>query len=177
MSNKRKIITNSFIKLISEKSIVQITVEQIIQEANVSKSTFYRSFHDKYDLMNYLFKEQSELVYKNNPHLDNWRERTIDLLLYYKENAKIYKNIVKYEGQNSHFDFLYELSYEDLYNHIYVLIGKKNLSPELIFALKVHSNTCAYAITEWIKNDCNYAAAELVSLIELCLPCNLKPYF
>ena len=34
-----------------------ITVADIIAEADVSKATFYRYFHDKYDVMNSNYKE------------------------------------------------------------------------------------------------------------------------
>ena len=43
-------------KLISEVDFNKISVETIMKEAGVSRSTFYRYFKDKYDVMNANFK-------------------------------------------------------------------------------------------------------------------------
>jgi AcrR family transcriptional regulator len=45
-----------------EKPFEKITVSLIIKRSGVSKSTFYRYFLDKYDVMNYNYKR----------NLDNW---------------------------------------------------------------------------------------------------------
>ncbi len=52
---KKKII-DAFSKLVSERSYDEVTVEMIIQEADVGKTTFYRYFHDKADVMSERFK-------------------------------------------------------------------------------------------------------------------------
>ena len=52
---KKKII-DAFSKLVSERSYDEVTVEMIIQEADIGKTTFYRYFHDKADVMSERFK-------------------------------------------------------------------------------------------------------------------------
>lgn len=52
----RKDIINAFNILIRKNSIEKISVEMLIKEAGISKSTFYRYFSDKYDVMNYNYK-------------------------------------------------------------------------------------------------------------------------
>ena len=46
-------IWQSFSTLIRTTPFDKITVEMIIRESKVSKSTFYRHFRDKYDVLNY----------------------------------------------------------------------------------------------------------------------------
>ena len=53
----QKAIVDAFNRLISHKGFDEITVADIISEADVSKATFYRYFHDKYDAMNGNYKE------------------------------------------------------------------------------------------------------------------------
>jgi len=46
-------ILNSFNRLLREHHFEEITVKMIMEESGVSRSTFYRHYFDKYDVMNY----------------------------------------------------------------------------------------------------------------------------
>ena len=57
MPNRTKqAIVRGFNSLIANTDFDDITVKDIIGEAEVSKATFYRYFKDKYDVMNYNYK-------------------------------------------------------------------------------------------------------------------------
>ncbi len=45
-------IQRAFIKLLSEQSFQQLTVQNIITKAGVARGTFYRYYLDKFDLLN-----------------------------------------------------------------------------------------------------------------------------
>ena len=54
-------IENSFLKLLEEKDFSSITVQQILDEALINRSTFYAHYEDKYDLAKGMCQElQSE---------------------------------------------------------------------------------------------------------------------
>ena len=46
-------ILNAFNTLIEKNDFDKITIQMIIDEAGVGRTTFYRYFKDKYDVMNY----------------------------------------------------------------------------------------------------------------------------
>ncbi|NHX22198.1 TetR/AcrR family transcriptional regulator, partial [Escherichia coli] len=47
-------LITSFSDLLQTKSFEQITVQDLCANANVRRSTFYRHFNDKYDLLNHV---------------------------------------------------------------------------------------------------------------------------
>ena len=47
----KEIITNAFIDLLKREPFSKITTQMILEASGVSRSTFYRHFKDKYDLM------------------------------------------------------------------------------------------------------------------------------
>ena len=47
----RRVIQDSFVRLLSQKPIAKITVKEICEEADVNRSTFYAHYQDPYDLM------------------------------------------------------------------------------------------------------------------------------
>ncbi|MBP2660795.1 MAG: hypothetical protein H6Q69_3827 [Firmicutes bacterium] len=51
VTKTRKLIRDSFITLISEKSFESITINDISQEAQINRSTFYLHYTDKYELL------------------------------------------------------------------------------------------------------------------------------
>ncbi len=66
----RKLIQNSLIELIARKGFETITVGDIATHAMINRSTFYRYFQDKYDLMTQIFEEASnQLVDEIKPSL------------------------------------------------------------------------------------------------------------
>jgi len=70
----RQAIYEAFTKLLGEKSYSNITVQEIIDEANIGRSTFYSHFETKDELLKELCTEIFEHVFSN----DLERESTHD---------------------------------------------------------------------------------------------------
>ena len=51
ITRTRQVIYKTFITLISEKEFSQISIKDITNQANISRSTFYAHYQDKYDLL------------------------------------------------------------------------------------------------------------------------------
>ena len=84
-------IFNAFNKLIQTKSFDDITVLEICQKANVSTSSFYRHYKDKYDVMNDNYKRILD-QYINSKQNHNYEDVFINLFtmskeLHYLKNA------------------------------------------------------------------------------------------
>lgn len=62
---KRHILA-TFNDLVQKKSFDKITIDQICQEAEIGRSTFYRYFTDKYDILDYSIQQLFEQARKKN---------------------------------------------------------------------------------------------------------------
>ncbi len=103
-------IVNAFNKLITENDFQKITVEMIMQEAQVSRSTFYRHFKDKYEVMNANFKNILD-YYIVPERSKNYRDLCFHLFEYGQENLKVFKRALDSTGMNSFSNFIYEYSF------------------------------------------------------------------
>ncbi|WP_068498277.1 TetR/AcrR family transcriptional regulator [Paenibacillus kribbensis] len=58
IQKSRQAIMNAFMKLMLEKDLESITINQIAEEANVNRGTVYLHFADKYDLRDQCVEDQ-----------------------------------------------------------------------------------------------------------------------
>ena len=104
-------IIDAFNRLLRENDFHKISVEMIMEKATVSRSTFYRYFKDKYDVMNANYKNLLD-YYVSPEHSSNYRDLCYHLFKYGQENLMMFKNALNSTGFNSFRNFLYEYSYE-----------------------------------------------------------------
>jgi len=104
-------IIDGFLHLIKEYDFKRISVDMIMQRAVVSRSTFYRYFKDKYDVMNATYKNLLD-YYVDPAHSKNYRDLCYHLFKYGQEHLSIFKNALNSTGFNSFGNYIYEYSYE-----------------------------------------------------------------
>lgn len=104
-------IIEGFNRLISEVDFHKISVDMIMKEAGVSRSTFYRYFKDKYDVMNANFKNVLD-YYIVPERSKNYRDLCFHLFSYAQDNLKAFKRALDSTGFNSLSNFIYEYAYQ-----------------------------------------------------------------
>lgn len=104
-------IVSGFLTLIKDLDFNKISVEMIMEKASVSRSTFYRYFKDKYDVMNATYKNLLD-YYISPEHSKSYRDLCYHLFKYGQENLSIFKNALNSTGFNSFSNFIYEYSYK-----------------------------------------------------------------
>jgi len=104
-------ILNAFNRLIVEHDFQKISVEMIMKEASVSRSTFYRYFKDKYEVMNANFKILLD-YYVAPERSRNYRDLCYHLFEYAQDNLKVFRRALESTGFNSFSNFIYEYSYQ-----------------------------------------------------------------
>ena len=102
----RNILADAAESLFETQSIENITVQSIVDACGTTRTTFYRYFKDKYDIMNWVYKRRVDDIIKNNINSDSLKETYCDILNYMKDRRQYYSSIVKYSGQNSFFEYL-----------------------------------------------------------------------
>jgi Transcriptional regulator len=63
----RQLLKDALISLILEKGFESVTIQEILDRANVGRSTFYMHFENKYELLHSCFEEFNEMFEKHAP--------------------------------------------------------------------------------------------------------------
>ncbi len=98
----RKLLQQAFIECTVEKGFAALTVRDITERAMVNRSTFYRHYLDKYDLLEqymneiYALFEDREGIAKSHPHEAS--SGLIELLKHIQQHADFYRVMLSVKG-------------------------------------------------------------------------------
>lgn len=67
----KKAIRDSFVKLLNEKPISQITVREIVEDCGVNRNTFYYYYQDLPQLVESIVSEDAERIIREYPTIDS----------------------------------------------------------------------------------------------------------
>lgn len=88
----RKILADALIELVNEKPFEKVTVLDLCQTAHLNHSTFYRQYHNKYELLRAILPDLVKSVYTGN--WVNQEEMLRSLLAWTDENRVIVRNLL-----------------------------------------------------------------------------------
>lgn len=143
-------ILNAFNSLIETTDFDKITVQKIIEKAGIGRTTFYRYFKDKYDVMNYNYMKYLQeylLAGKIQTFEDFFNIMTADGTEFFRHIKKIFDST----GANSFQNYVYEASFMAV-NLVFASRGK-TLTPaeHLQYSFLCHGIPHLYE--SWIKGE------------------------
>jgi AcrR family transcriptional regulator len=163
----KMVLRDSLIELMKEKSILRISIKDICDLADVSRSTFYAHYNDQYDLLRQIQEETithfEELLAKYNSEED--REGIIrmteEILRYIADNNDSIQVLISENGDRNFQQKIFSFSQK------YVLAyfpGK--------FDKKVQKYISAFVVNgfislaqQWLKNNLDVPAHEMAKIM------------
>ena len=163
---KENSLLDSAFKLFTEKGIKNTSIQEIADNANVGKGTFYLYFKDKYDLQEQLIARKSYKLFNdalsklNDKKIINFADQIIFIIDYVLDELTINQTLLKFIAK--------DLSL-GLYNEkINKLLDDKNIRIKELFINKIKENNLKIANPE----------VTLFMIIELtsstCFSCIIK---
>lgn len=175
MSNTQKRILQAFYDLVQNYSFDCITIDMILKKSEVSKSTFYRYFHDKYELMDLYYRDSLNKIFKNADNL-SWFDTTYLIIEFLNKHETFFKNIFKTEGQNSFFNFLSEYTVLFCKNTYIRNKGSEDLSFEESAAIELYCYGSVAITKKWVCSGMPQSPKELAELFDKCIPAHIRIY-
>ncbi|EOL50670.1 dihydroxyacetone kinase transcriptional activator DhaS [Enterococcus caccae] len=152
----KKKIAKVFKKLVAEIGFEKVTIAKIMKESNMRRQTFYDYFQDKYDLADWIFRQEAIEKIEDNLAYEGWQFIVENLFVYFEENQVFYRRILTFEGQNS-FQEYYTQHLKVLIHQ--VLVVKKQTDEGLeegdrLFLEEFYANAFVSLTTKWIIDGC-----------------------
>src|SRR5690349_21065326 len=77
----RQMLRRAFLEVVREKGLTKVTVQDIVDQANVSRGTFYAHYSDKYALIEIIIREAFQRSIKKQALGDNWNRSALQRLI------------------------------------------------------------------------------------------------
>lgn len=93
MSNiTKRALAASLKKLLERAPLDKITIQDLVDDAEVSRKTFYYHFQDIYDLMEWCIVEDGKRVLEGNVTADTWQQGLRNVVEYLQDNRAMILN-------------------------------------------------------------------------------------
>ncbi len=170
----KRAIYHALRELMEEVDFSKISVGDIIERSGVSRSTFYRCFSDKYDVVNWSYKRYKNILVKESDQYYSFETGTRVLLRYMRDNQSYYAQALRYTGQNCLRDYMYETTEEYVLQCWHEACGRE----EVTFAEMCSIRYCAAGMTRiievWVRNGCREDVEDVLRALSADTPSYLR---
>lgn len=171
----RKVLADALIEVSRKKDISKITVNDIAAAANTSRRTFYNHFSDKYDLINYIYKEKIDQImetYKN----DNYQECMRQTYEIFYNSRQFFTKVINMEGQNSFSEFFVNHTTAYFEDYITRHYGPQTLDEALRYSIRYNVYGQVGVCLDWIRGGMRVRPEKMAEYNIAQIPENLKRY-
>lgn len=157
----QKKIAKIFKQVVIEVGFEKVTIAKIMQASGMRRQTFYDYFQDKYELVDWIFRQEAMEKIEDNLAYEGWEVIVENLLEYFQENQLFYRKILLFEGQNSFHEY-YTQHLEVLIHQVLVLkkIENETIGPEeQRFLENFYANAFVSLTVKWLLSGCESSAA------------------
>jgi AcrR family transcriptional regulator len=162
----RQLLQDALIALILEKGFEAVTVQDIIDHANVGRSTFYAHFQDKDDLFlsgfeNLRAQFEQHMLGQSLAEQDPW-ELSLVMFRHAQEYQRVYKALVGEKGGHSMLTHVQKYLIALIHEHLKSQFpeGKKGQIPPEILTLYI-VNTLTALLTWWLDHNMPYPPEQI----------------
>lgn len=172
------LLADSCKKLLKEKDLNKITINELSAECGVNRQTFYYHFHDIYDLCSYMIERDFNDLFSNHAETYDWKEIMLKLAEYLQENRSMYMKLLNSVGYTYVSSFMYSHVYPYIKSFIdSFLRGKKVDHKYVDFLYGFYTASFRGCIMQWILDgpvDNNLSAEEIVDMIHVTVSSSLE---
>jgi AcrR family transcriptional regulator len=161
----RQGLQDALLELILEKGFDAVTVQDVIDRANVGRSTFYAHFQDKEDLLLSGFEHlrtEFERFFMEQVITDEspWA-LSLSMFQHAESHRDLYRALAGKQGGNIALAHIQKYLYTYLLEHLKEQLPKRNksMSPEVL--THFISSSFISLLTWWLNNDSAYSAVQM----------------
>lgn len=154
----------------------KITVQNIVDGCGMTRQTFYRSFKDKYDLINWYF---DKLVLESFAQIGE--DKTVCQSLtekfeFIKKEKVFFTEAFRSDDRNSLKEHDYELIM-GFYTELLAHKMQNSLSEEICFLLEMYCRGSVYMTVKWVLTGMKQTPGEIAASLTEAMPPKLSELF
>lgn len=179
-------LQNALAELIAEKDYDEITIQDILERANVGRSTFYAHFENKdqllrsiLTLLNERYEEGIRQISGDGKTFEhNSANMPFRVLEFVQQNHRLFKAMLGKQRPGGRANPLYNYLYTITREHFKAMIQLRYGSPQqLELAAHFYTSAIIGALVWWLENDMPYTPGEFGQMLNRFTLPGLKAAF
>lgn len=170
----KRLIEDSFIELLSQKSIKNVTVSEIAENCGISDRTFYYYFHDKFELVEEVYSRQL------GEALEHWGNYELVLqksaMIIDEFGDFVVRAMERVPGVVPPIDRMAKRSSQMYIEQIRKRIGEEAITDKLVFQITYFNYLTLKAMYDWAKEGKQQTTDAIAEWVMSCMPRDLEPY-
>jgi probable dihydroxyacetone kinase regulator len=126
----KKAIANGIKELTKKKNFDKITILDITEICGLNRQTFYYHFQDKYELVDWIYYNETIAIILNDLTFETWSDRVLQMLTKMKNEHYFYENTLKASLENGFRDYLFTITSELFCNIIDKIAINENIAED-----------------------------------------------
>lgn len=163
-------------ELMQSRTIDEVTVGDILERAHVSRSSFYRRYFDKYDLLIRSYRRLMDKTFMLCMEGGSWRESSVALYEVIMAHPCFFKHAFASRGPNSLKAYICSIILECMRERMEKAGASLDADWRLLVAAQAYLDGTMEMTCRWAVEDMPYPAQELIELFCDIMPEPLKRY-
>ena len=150
----KRALEASLKKLLLQKPLNKITINDITEDCGVNRMTFYYHFKDIYDLVDWIMVEDAAKALEGKQSFDTWNEAFLDILRQIQDNKVLVLNVYRSVGREQVEQYLYKLL--DPMMHDFADRETRDITVQdndKQFVIDFYKYALVGVVLEWIRRD------------------------
>lgn len=155
-------------ELMKKKPFEKITITELLQRCNISRSTFYYHFEDIYALMRYLFETEMIALLDKSENVLDWQDGVLLLFRYVQENSCVCLCACRSLGREYLRQSFQQVIHSVISRLVCNLAEGMKVSPDYIsFLTDFYIMALASELSAWLNDGMKKTPEEMVRLLDI----------
>lgn len=156
--------------LMESKPLNKITLKELLDTSGVSRTSFYRYYKDKYDVVTEIYKEEVKKLSQEHDISESWNAEVM-LLMY--NNREFLQHAFKEKEINSLWEYVVSLTRNDCIDAVKKKLAVEQLPDEYMASIDFYCAGCLYTIENWINDGWRESPDAIAKIMEENKPSRL----
>lgn len=166
----KKAIAASLKSLLEKRSFDKITVKDIVEDCGVNRQTFYYHFQDIYELIEWIFTDETEKALNGKKTYDTWQQGFLQIFERILANKRLAENV--YDTINREYleRYLYKVTFDLLIGVIEEQADNQKVKEEdKKFIADFYKFAFVGLILDWIHKGMKEEPQKIVEQIDILI--------
>ena len=153
----RKAIKESFMELLNEKPLNQITVKSIVEKCGVNRNSFYYHFDDIPSLISEIITENADKIIDEYAGGDSLEDCLNAMVKFALENKRAVLHVYRSASRDMVEQYLMRICHHTVSEYAYRAFGNVSVSEEdKDIMIRFYKCECFGQVIEWLNSGMNY---------------------